>query len=55
MPDIDLVLDAELERRLEELSQPENQGEGLRRRDFAVLATGTVIAPLVALVVGWFL
>jgi len=55
MPDTVHSPDAELERRLEELSDPENQGEGLRAREFAVLTAVTVLLPLVALLLGWFL
>ena len=55
MSDNHFAQDAELERRLEELSRPENQGEGLSRRDFAVLTAVTVVAPVVALLLGWFL
>ncbi|RZU30434.1 hypothetical protein [Blastococcus saxobsidens] len=45
--------DGELERRLEELSLPENQGEGLSQRDLTVLTAVTVVAPVIALLVGW--
>ncbi|MEV6380318.1 hypothetical protein AB0M31_12960 [Streptomyces sp. NPDC051773] len=54
-PDTVESLDAELERRIAELSLPENQGEGLRRADLALLIALTVVAPIVLLIVGWFL
>ena len=47
--------DEELAVRLEELSRPENQGEGLHARDFVVLALVTIVVPLVALAMGWTL
>ncbi|WP_045563609.1 hypothetical protein [Streptomyces sp. FxanaA7] len=54
-PDTTESLDAELERRIAELSLPENQGEGLSRADLALLIVLTVVAPIVLLIVGWFL
>ncbi|MDX2604456.1 hypothetical protein PV379_27930 [Streptomyces caniscabiei] len=54
-PDTVESLDAELERRIAELSLLENQGEGLRRADLALLIALTVVAPIVLLIVGWFL
>lgn len=44
-----------LAERLDELSRPENQGEGLRQQDFIRLFLLTIVVPLVALVLGWFL
>jgi hypothetical protein len=44
-----------LAERLQDLSRPENQGEGLRRHDFYKLLLITVILPLIALAVGWVL
>lgn len=44
-----------LEERLEELSRPENQGEGLLQHDFYVLLLITIILPIIALAVGWLL
>lgn len=45
--------DAMLAERLDELAMPENQGEGLLRRDFLVLLSTTILLPLVALGIGW--
>ena len=55
MSDAHFAPDAELERRLEDMSRPENQGEGLTKRDFTVLTAVTVVVPVVALFVGWYL
>lgn len=51
--DTDPSPDADLERRLADISRPENQGEGLRSRDLMILATVTLLVPLVALVLAW--
>lgn len=44
-----------LAERLAELAMPENQGEGLHQQDFIRLFLLTIIVPLVALFLGWFL
>lgn len=44
-----------LAQRLAELSRPENQGEGLRQREFVRLFVICIVVPIIALVLGWFL
>lgn len=43
----------ELERRIAELEQPENQGDGFTRGDWIFLLFAGVVAPLLLLIWGW--
>jgi hypothetical protein len=49
---IEALRDVRLTSLIEEISKPENQGEGLQRRDYVLLAVATVILPVVLIVVG---
>jgi hypothetical protein len=47
--------EAELERRLDLVSRPENTGEDLRSADYVLLFVATLVVPVLMMVVGWFL
>lgn len=51
--DDSVTLDAELERRLDLVTQPEYEGASLTSRDYALLFAATIILPIVLLVAGW--
>lgn len=50
---LDNTLPAELERRIQELEQPENQGAGFTGLDWILLALTGVIGPALLLLWGW--
>ncbi|WP_420722818.1 MULTISPECIES: hypothetical protein [unclassified Hwanghaeella] len=49
----DEPLPAELERRIQELEQPENQGAGFTGVDWLLLALTGIIGPVLLLLWGW--
>jgi hypothetical protein len=49
----DEPLPAELERRIQELEQPENQGAGFTIVDWLLLALTGIIGPVLLLMWGW--
>jgi hypothetical protein len=46
--------EAELERRLEMVSRPENMGEDMNGADYLALFVVTLVFPILLMVVGWF-
>lgn len=49
----DNALPAELERRITELEQPENQGAGFTNVDWLLLALTGIVGPALLLLWGW--
>lgn len=47
------TLPPELERRIKELEDPANQGEGFTSLDWGLLALTGIILPVVLLIWGW--
>ena len=47
--------EAELERRLDLVTRPENAGEDMRSMDYALLLAATLVLPVVIMIAGWFL
>ncbi|MEA2330597.1 MAG: hypothetical protein QOH58_735 [Thermoleophilaceae bacterium] len=47
--------DEELERRVDSVSRPENQGDQLKANDYLALAAVTVALPAVLMIGAWFI